>query len=407
MIDGEQETPGHTRQPKGTWFGPLGSLHLRSCQRQAVNLWSMLLAFGLMANTGCRDDDFSSIVTPVAEMHYQGGGALDLLFLIDTSGSMGEEQEALGQGFADFIESFIVLESDFHLGITDMDLGESGGALIGNPRFLTGETENLVETFTENVQLGTMGSGLEQGLENARLAFRDSRLEGVNEGFYRSDAVLVLIFVSDEDDQSNREVSEYLTFFDELKYGDARRIQMNAIAGDVPDGCETALAGSRYAEVVEATGGVFESICQEDLGMPSMGSVLSGYRTSFALVHEPYDAEGVVVMVNEEEVLAGPDTWQLNEQNEVAFVEDAVPVDCSEVVITYNTLEEVEDADEPKVFEAKNSICPTRDVGLEELTPASSGCASLDASNGILYWFCLLGLLRLKRQSNRQKNRGR
>ena len=366
-----------------------------------------LLAALLLLNVGCRDDDFSSIVTPVAEMHYQGGGALDLLFLIDTSGSMGEEQEALGQGFADFIESFIVLESDFHLGITDMDLGASGGALIGNPRFLTGETENLVETFTENVQLGTMGSGLEQGLENARLAFRDSRLEGVNEGFYRSDAVLVLIFVSDEDDQSNRDVSEYLTFFDELKYGDGRRIQMNAIAGDVPDGCETAEAGSRYAEVVEATGGIFESICQEDLGMPSMGSVLSGYRTAFALVHEPYDPEGIVVMVDEEEVPSGPDTWQLNEHNEVAFVEDAVPVDCSEVVITYNTLEEVEDPDEPKVFEARNSICPTRNVGLEELSPPASGCATLDASNGTLPVLCLMGLLSLLKRPSRPHRRSR
>jgi hypothetical protein len=339
-------------------------------------LLGLLFTVGLCAGGGCQDDEFANIITPVAEQHYQGGGALDLLFVIDTSGSMGEEQEALGRGFASFIESFIVLESDFHLGITDMDLGNSGGALIGDPRFLTGETENLVEVFNENAQLGVMGSGMEQGLENARLAFRDSRLEGVNEGFYRSDAVLVLIFVSDEDDQSNREVSEYLEFFDELKYGDKRRIQMNAIAGDVPDGCETAVSGSRYAEVVEATGGIFESICQEDLGMPSMGEVLSGYKSAFQLVHEPYDPDEIVVMVDEEEVLGGPDTWELDEQNRIAFAVDAIPIDCSEVVITYSTLEPVENADEPKVFEAENSICPTRDVNLEELTPAKQGCST-------------------------------
>ena len=46
---------------------------------------------------GCGDDELASIITPVNEVHFQGGGMVDMLFVVDSSGSMGEEQAALAE----------------------------------------------------------------------------------------------------------------------------------------------------------------------------------------------------------------------------------------------------------------------------------------------------------------------
>lgn len=350
----------------------------------------------LLASLGCGDDDLSAIITPVNEVHFQGGGSVDMLFVVDSSGSMGEEQAALADGFGAFIESFLALEYDFHLAVTDMDYERTAGAFFGDPAILTPDTPNLVEQFQENARVGISGSGSEKGLEAARQALSPAKREGVNAGFFREEALLAVIFLTDEDDQSTASNETYLDFFLELKRGDRRRVKLSAIAGPVPDGCATALPGTRYAEVAEATGGVFVSICQDDVGMPRLGEVLSGYKRAFALAHAPLD--GVVrVAVNGEELPPGPDTWQLDGQR-VVFAQEAVPPDCAEVQLAYHTSEPVENGGEPIVVETDAPICATLELPSLELPPR--GCAQLTTTDGApaLLGLALLALRRARRR---------
>jgi hypothetical protein len=362
-----------------------------------------LLLIAVVTTLACGDDDLASIVSEVSEVHYQGGGSVDLLFVVDSSGSMGEEQEALADGFEEFIESFLLLEYDFHLAVTDMDYEARAGAFIGNPKVLTPETPDLISAFQSNAQVGTFGSGTEKGLETARQALGDAKLETVNEDFWREGAVLAIIFVSDEDDFSTAEVETYFDFFLQRKLGDRRRLKISAIAGPVPDGCDTAEPGFRYQEIVDMTGGSFHNICEQDLGMADLGELLSGYKPRFSLQHAPIDGE-VVVYVDGEQVEGGPETWSLNADNEVAFVPDAVPDDCAEIQIAYWTSEAVNTGGAPIVVESEAPLCANLGHPPIELGPRQ-GCAQASDSAPPLALLALV-LLLIGRQIRELRKRG-
>jgi len=166
---------------------------------------------------------------------------LDLLFVIDDSGSMAEEQASLTANFQTFINVLETLEGglpDVHIGVVSSDLGAGpyaiagcqgdgdGGALrVGDAScapvgagFLSdvsdgagGRIRNypgtLAEAFACNASLGTTGCGFEQHLESMRRAL-DGSSPG-NAGFLRDDAYLAVVFIADEDDCSTRDAAMF------------------------------------------------------------------------------------------------------------------------------------------------------------------------------------------------------
>ena len=65
------------------------------------------------------------------------------------------------------------------------------------------------------------------------------------------------------------------------------------MAGDVPDGCQDAAAGTGYAEAVDATGGVFLSICQNWSSTSSLGllAAASVNQDTFYLSQTPANSD--------------------------------------------------------------------------------------------------------------------
>lgn len=161
----------------------------------------------------------------------------DLLFVIDNSGSMSDEQAAIARELPAFLEALRQgngVEQDFRVGVITtsvylrgtFDTGEvfklyndQGGRLqpvkdvAGLPtaeRFLEGTDPELLEKFRRLVKQGVGGSGQEAPFEAARLALTPplSTLplaEGGNGGFLRDGARLLVVVVSDEDDCSSTE----------------------------------------------------------------------------------------------------------------------------------------------------------------------------------------------------------
>ncbi len=159
---------------------------------------------------------------------------IDILFVIDNSGSMGEEQVSLAQNFPAFINVLNTVEGglpDVHIGVVSSNVGTGGvniggcstatrpegddGNLLTNScagltaaylediRLTDGTRQrnysgNLADVFTCMAQLGTSGCGFEAHLESAYRALQP----GKNPGFLRPDAYLAIIFVADEDDCS-------------------------------------------------------------------------------------------------------------------------------------------------------------------------------------------------------------
>lgn len=160
---------------------------------------------------------------------------VDILFVIDTSSSMAQEQENLAQNFDRFMAVMDTLDgwSSRHIAVVSTDLGAGpysiggcaddgdGGVMLSAPqrsdctgpddaylrevRHRDGTIENnfdgtLSETFSCIAQVGAEGCEFEQPLEAMYRALNGSIQD--NAGFLRENAYLLVVFITDEDDCS-------------------------------------------------------------------------------------------------------------------------------------------------------------------------------------------------------------
>jgi len=263
-----------------------------------------LLALGLLL--GCSSDHLVPIEEEIHEAFQQlpGDGGVDVLFVIDDSCSMEDEQALLGSAFDSFIAAFLATGADYHLGVTTTDVETRMGQLFGSAPIISPDTEDPATAFADNVNVGIDGSADEMGLLASMQALSTSMTYPANSFFYREEARLVLVYVSDENDQSPGEVrSDYLEFFLELKDDDPSLVMAAAIVGIDPqtgeaanctkpgDGAmEGAEDGRRYKRLVDSTlGGVSGSICQADFTevVGAIGTAAASLVASFPLEAEP------------------------------------------------------------------------------------------------------------------------
>lgn len=236
----------------------------------------------------------------VAVAAQAGCGKMDILFVVDNSASMTEEQDNLAKnfpGFMNIVEQYRTQAGDaldVHVGIvtTDTESSDSGdrGSLrsstkCGAPKKFLSLTDADVPTkFACLANVGTLGSSTETPLKAAEMAFSASMRSGANAGFRRDEAVLAVVILTDEDDQSGdlryetSPVSKYATFLDGIAPG---KWATHVIAGEKEGGCRSAGFGDaeeavRLKAFAASAGknGSFSSICQGDLA--------SGLQQAFA-----------------------------------------------------------------------------------------------------------------------------
>ena len=171
---------------------------------------------------------------------------------------------------------------------------------------------------------------------------RDPFLSVSESSFLRDDALLTIIWVSDEEDASIGPVAEFINAFRDLK-GSERRDAFNASAlvgldnqTEEPGDCNLsdsnpnfgAHASWRYTDVVRQTGGVVGSICEDDFSdvVSQMGLTSSRLVDRFAVSRRPkansiemtmhvpgtpeFEGDGVVVPA---EGLDGQWPWEYQE----------------------------------------------------------------------------------------------
>jgi len=295
------------------------------------------------------------------------GRTVDVLFVVDNSGSMGEEQGSLRRNFQQFIGGAQQFANDYQLGIvtTDMDSEAQQGRLLGNPRIMR-RGPNVERDFQDTIEVGTNGSADEKGLAAAQAALSDPLsfdtgvacagdmdciepdrciegfCGGFNRGFLREDASLELIFVSDEDDYSTASLNFYVDFFKNIKgFRNEGLFHAHAIVGAEGGrarACEgaggAADAGQRYVEVANRTNGDVFSICDDDFGPPlqELGNQAFGLPVQFFL-SRPAIRNTVQVSVEGMRVEAG---WQFDDaSNSVVFDEQSVPQPGETIQVDY------------------------------------------------------------------------
>lgn len=133
---------------------------------------------------------------------------LDILFVIDDSGSMGTHQANLSANAGVFADSIVKAKFlDYHVGVITSSgnnfFGSTGGGkLVGIPRYVDRTTPDGIAKLSANMIVGTGGDATEQFFDPMVMALTDPLLSGWNAGFIRQDSYLAIIFVTDTDDQS-------------------------------------------------------------------------------------------------------------------------------------------------------------------------------------------------------------
>ncbi len=297
-------------------------------------------------------------------------GKTDVLFVIDNSLSMAEEQMRLISNIEHFIALFEALDFDYQLAVlsTDMSTGGSpcflpaaqrppntpegacgyfaqgsGGLFDPDWRLITpDDLPSPPEAFTTIAQVGVTGSAVEAGLESAYRALSPPLINGWNQGFLRTDAQLGLLFISDEDDQSHRSTDFYTSFFKGLK--GAGRSHLLGAAGIVADeeGCMvSAGASTRYIELVQALGGEIESICTQDweATLSAVARWTAGLRHRFNLSNQALPGT-ITVEIDGVELPAqsasGEEAWRYDPaNNELIFSTDSIPPAGAQISVGY------------------------------------------------------------------------
>jgi hypothetical protein len=217
----------------------------------------------------------------------QGNNATDILFVVDNSCSMSEEQSSLAVNFASFLQIIQSLDMDYHLGVVSTDIGDSG-QLQGTVPIITPNTPDPEGTFSTNVNLGINGSGIEQAFHNAYLALSSPNVDpgGFNYGFLREEAGLRIVFVSDEQEQSSGVMSwtalDYINWYRAIK-PNPDHVVLSDITGGIA-GCNAngnnADPATDYVLATNTSAGISASIC--DPGWISTLQQLAWLSQSFA-----------------------------------------------------------------------------------------------------------------------------
>ena len=177
----------------------------------------------------------------------------DIMFLIDQSCSMYDDQARLANNFSAFISTLDTYTQNWHIMVVNNDNG------CNNSGILTSTTGGYQNSFTNAVYAGG-GQYTESLLTPASRAVENTDAGECNQGFMRPNAMVHIIMVSDEPEQSSGSWDSYVNQVI-AKKGNPSLVRMSAIAGDYPNGCGGNSAGYGYYEAVNYTGGVYLSIC--------------------------------------------------------------------------------------------------------------------------------------------------
>jgi hypothetical protein len=331
-----------------------------------------VLLFAAVILAGC-GSQMNFTIGSNGQIFKQSNGILtnqiDVLWVIDNSGSMAPYQDRLAANFDSFVNIFVAKGFDFRIAVTTTEAYMANAAHTGNPewaRFRDGTdatmhtgifvidplTPNLNNIFITNAKQGVGGSGDERAFSS----FREALISPLNPGFLRPRSYLAVIILSDEDDFSgdsravgvnnNRDygaptldsVNTYVSVLEGLTQssGGSRRFNVSAIAG-LDTSCGAVVA-TRYIDIANKTDGVLGNICDQSYAsaLNRIQARIGELSTQFYLNREP-QVQTIVVKVNG--TLIAQDSvngWTYNASgNSIVFHGAAIPPQSAVIEVNY------------------------------------------------------------------------
>lgn len=340
---------------------------------RARMLTALSLSSSLLLGLGCEKGDRSySLLSDSAAFQQSATYTprkIDILWIIDNSGSMSSSQSNLVNNFSRFISRFQDLNYDFRMGVnaTDAWLGRFNSARVGLRRLRDGAGANhsgvfvmdrntpaIENVFLINATQGILGTGDERAFQS----IEDTLNHPDNADFRRPDAFLAVIIVSDEDDFSGNiatplnndynhpsliPVSYYKNMLDQ-KVG-LNNWSVNAIT-IMDSQCQSILnaessgrlIGNRYLALADLSNGAKTSLCG-DFGqnLELISDLLIEVSSSFKLDREPLPAT-IRVLVNGQSVVQNDQNgWSYNPNSMIlTFNGTSVPPAGAQVMISFD-----------------------------------------------------------------------
>ncbi len=271
-------------------------------------------------------------------------GLLDLLVVIDNSGSMSQEQANLGARLANLLSA--VSNSDWQIAVTTTSPNANGSCAI---KLIKSNEANAATKFAEAVNAGTSGDGNEQGIRQARIG-----LECTTTPWVRANSSVAVLIVSDEDNCSDGQgcagqlwaSNNYLTDYVEITLG--RKVGQNAgyygIFSPPEAPCNTAGSNAPlYKALVQrgaAAGSLnYGNICDASYGTTLnriSGNISAILSSQFSLSNSPENTPVVKIQAKDGTVrtaVAGVD-YTLNDKT-LTFLAGKAPASDSKVLVDY------------------------------------------------------------------------
>ena len=247
----------------------------------------------------------------------------DIVWSIDNSGSMAAYQTKMAESFSLFIKDFIQKNIDFKMAIVTTDSAvnrDSNGKLTSSE--LKKNKQSFIDDFKNKVKVGTSGKNHEYSFHYVRQFLR------LNPSWIRNDALLAVIYLSDEKEQSSKTVQQRADYMFSLKGNNKDRVRVFSICNKAKNQCD------RFENLSHLTNGFSRSISDsfnevsKQFG-ESIVRTITSLETSISLSHTPVNLSNLMVEVNGKKVpqdTLEKDGWNYNAvANVIEFFGNHIP----------------------------------------------------------------------------------
>ncbi len=204
---------------------------------------------------------------------------VDILFVIDNSGSMDYHQTNLSSNIKFFIDGLATQFIDYNIGVVTSDDARLRGAV----KVVRSDTPRLEDHIRDNLMAGTYGSAYEVFLDIIEKALSPALLANENKDFYRPKALLATVILTDAEDQGTILPKQMYDKLIAMKGGDPNLLTAYSVV--IPPG-ENRCARDEYStpdriiEYTKLANGLVLNLCDSDYGKKLVKIVEDiGYKT--------------------------------------------------------------------------------------------------------------------------------
>ncbi|QDK45928.1 hypothetical protein DOM22_12585 [Bdellovibrio sp. ZAP7] len=297
-----------------------------------------VMTSGMLLSACAPDVNFMTSQQNLASLDGGGGGVkfqsvsqsfevkansdIDVLFVVDNSGSMDAEQKGISAKINGFMN--IIKDANWHVALTTTDpkvntiAPDKSSRAWGDGQFRpfdsdsgslfvlkAGQTSltDAQKMLAAAVNVGLLGDGSERSINASYRAIERTANTPANQDFFREKSKLIVIAISDEDECSNgkcasapeKSVPENLVKLVRERFGAEKVFMFNSIVKAPSDtACTTAAVAPIYEAMSKLTGGLIGSICATDYTsiLSKMGTKTVELVKSINLNCQPVDANG-------------------------------------------------------------------------------------------------------------------